>query len=80
MDDYKRLHLLYKQVSQPNLHFELGLSPDTSFVTDSLFVEFSHRVCVHGLIWTLVASLLCDMGIPPEDSHRARAAHAIYLR
>jgi hypothetical protein len=37
-------------------------------------------VFVHGLIWNLVVSLLCDMGIPQEDSHRACAAHTIYLQ
>jgi hypothetical protein len=45
-----------------------------------LFVEFSHPLCVRGLIWILVVSLLCDMGIPQEGRHRACAAYAIYLR
>ncbi|KAJ7933041.1 hypothetical protein B0H13DRAFT_1856641 [Mycena leptocephala] len=32
------------------------------------------------LLVTLIISLLCDMGIPEEDSHCACTAHAIYLR
>ncbi|KAJ7878440.1 hypothetical protein B0H13DRAFT_1892671 [Mycena leptocephala] len=35
---------------------------------------------INRLIWTLVVSLLCDMGIPKEDTPRACAAHTIYLR
>jgi hypothetical protein len=68
-------------VSQGNLLFEMGLSPGTSFVADSLFIEFSHLLCVY-VDWygLLVVSLLCDMGIPKEDTPRACAAHTIYLR